>query len=198
MRRHTITLGAATSAGGKVISASSAGSINGATIALESDVIFCPACKSQGKILCVGPRIPETWNGKQVALEDDLCACACPIPPKLIPNQNMRYQVIEAPAGTLTVASNAATGDICNLKTNRSNYDLVFVIQDQGTGLPLAGIPYKITLESGKTITGISDQQGRTQLVSSDVPETATLEAPYYDQDSTQTDGCFGYDACDC
>ncbi|MBP1206187.1 putative Zn-binding protein involved in type VI secretion [Duganella sp. 1411] len=60
MKRHTITLGASTSAGGKVITASSNGSINGVTIALEGDVIFCPACKSQGKIMCVGPRIPET------------------------------------------------------------------------------------------------------------------------------------------
>lgn len=95
MRRHTITLGASTSAGGKVISASSAGSINGVPIALENDTIFCPACKSQGKIVCVGPRIPETWNGKQVALENDLCMCACASPPKLVPNQTLRSQVIE-------------------------------------------------------------------------------------------------------
>jgi uncharacterized Zn-binding protein involved in type VI secretion len=104
MRRHTITLGASTCAGGKVISASSAGSINGVPIALENDAIFCPACKSQGKILCVGPRIPETWNGKQVALENDLCMCACPSPPKLVPNQALRSQVIEDSSISVTPA----------------------------------------------------------------------------------------------
>lgn len=41
MRRHTITLGATTTVGGKVISASSSGSINGVTIALEGDLIYC-------------------------------------------------------------------------------------------------------------------------------------------------------------
>jgi uncharacterized Zn-binding protein involved in type VI secretion len=94
MKRHTLTLGASTTAGGKVISASSHGSINGVMIALEEDMIFCPACKSQGKIVCTGPRIPETWNGKNVALENDLCLCGCPSPPKLVPNQSVRYQVI--------------------------------------------------------------------------------------------------------
>lgn len=43
-----------TRAGGKVIVASGRGSINGAAIALEGDAIYCPACKSNGKILCIG------------------------------------------------------------------------------------------------------------------------------------------------
>lgn len=43
MQRYTITIGANTTAGGKVISASSQGSINGIKIALENDLIFCPA-----------------------------------------------------------------------------------------------------------------------------------------------------------
>jgi len=94
VRRYTITLGASTTAGGKVISASANGSINGQKIALEGDRIFCPSCKSEGKIVCVAPRIPERWNGKQVALENDLCACRCSTPPKLIARQNVRYQTI--------------------------------------------------------------------------------------------------------
>lgn len=95
MKCHTITLGATTTANGKIISASSTGSINGAPIALEGDLIFCPACKSQGRILCIKPRIPETWNGKKVALENDLCVCACPKPPRLIPSQSIRFQDLE-------------------------------------------------------------------------------------------------------
>lgn len=106
MKRYTITLGASTTAGGKVIVASANGSINGVKIALENDLVFCPACKSQGKIVCVGPRIPETWNGQQVALENDLCICGCPVPPKLIANQSLRYQVIDdAPSSTFTLST---------------------------------------------------------------------------------------------
>lgn len=94
MKRHTITLGASTTAGGKVIRASASGYINGIQIALADDLIFCPACKSQGKIVCIGPRIPETWDGKEVALENDLCMCLCTTPPKLIANQSLRYQLV--------------------------------------------------------------------------------------------------------
>jgi len=110
MKRYTITLGASTTAGGKVIVASANGSINGVKIALENDLIFCPACKSQGEIVCVGPRIPETWNGKQVALENDLCMCGCPVPPKLIANQSLRCQAIgDAPSSTNTAATAQST-----------------------------------------------------------------------------------------
>jgi uncharacterized Zn-binding protein involved in type VI secretion len=100
MRRYHITLGASTTAGGKVTSASSHGSINGARIALEGDTVACPACKTTGKIACVAPRIPESWNGKQVALEDDFCICGCAPPPKLKPSQRLKCQVIDdvAPA----------------------------------------------------------------------------------------------------
>lgn len=102
MRRYHITLGASTTAGGKITSASSHGSINGVRIALEGDMITCPACKSTGKIACIGPRIPESWNGKQVALEDDLCICGCAPPPKLKPSQSLKCQVIDdvAPAAS--------------------------------------------------------------------------------------------------
>lgn len=102
MRRYHITLGASTTAGGKVTSASSHGSINGVRIALEGDMVTCPACRTTGKIACTAPRIPEAWNGKQVALEDDLCICGCTPPPKLKPSQSLRCQVIEdvAPAAS--------------------------------------------------------------------------------------------------
>lgn len=100
MRRYHITLGASTTAGGKVTSASSHGSINGVRIALEGDTVTCPACKTTGKIVCIGPRIPESWNGKQVALEDDLCLCGCGPPPKLQPSQSLKCQVIDDVAAT--------------------------------------------------------------------------------------------------
>lgn len=100
MKRYHITLGASTTAGGKVITASSCCSIDGVKVAVEGDKIVCPACKSQGSIRIFGPRIPESWNGKQVALQDDLCVCKCPSPPKLVANQSLKCQVVgDAEAG---------------------------------------------------------------------------------------------------
>lgn len=69
-------------------------SINGARIAVEGDEIDCPACATKGRIACIGPRISDTWNGKQVALENDLCLCACSSPPRLVPNQTLKYQTV--------------------------------------------------------------------------------------------------------
>lgn len=180
MKRHTITLGASTTAGGKVISASSNGSINGITIALENDSIFCPACKSQGKILCIGPRIPETWNGKQVALEKDLCLCGCFPSPRLIANQTLRCQVVEqndiatsqptAEPGLAPSPTSAAT-------PNAESYDLDFVIIDEKTGAPISDCPYSIELATGQNLKGRTNHVGKTAKVAAPYAEHAILRA---------------------
>ncbi|GJI96079.1 hypothetical protein RugamoR57_27970 [Duganella caerulea] len=145
MRRYTITLGASTTAGGKVITASANGSISGAQIALENDLIFCPACKSQGKILCVGPRIPETWNGKRVALGDDLCMCACTVLPKLVPNQTLRSQVIEGSPTSAGVSSAAEiSSDGQNVRTSEEEIiEQFFSLLDE-RGQPVEGFRYDL------------------------------------------------------
>jgi uncharacterized Zn-binding protein involved in type VI secretion len=98
MKRHHITLGASTTTGGKVITASGIMRIHNLSIALDGDTIACLACKSIGRIVCIGPRNTETINGKAVALEKDLCVCKCRIPPRLIANQTLRYQALEGSA----------------------------------------------------------------------------------------------------
>ncbi len=162
MKRHTITLGASTSAGGKVISASSNGSINGVTIALEDDVIFCPACKFQGKIQCIGPRIPETWNGKNVALENDLCICGCPSPPRLIPNQSLRCQIIGVPEPSSPTQSQA-DGVGGNTDTM---FDDRYILIDGDTHEPLRNTEYAFKRPNGKIEFGTTDVSGRTHLLS--------------------------------
>jgi uncharacterized Zn-binding protein involved in type VI secretion len=176
MKRHTITEGAKTTAGGTVIAASSNGSINGARIALENDPIYCKACKSAGHILCVGPRLPETWDGKQVALENDLCVCGCAPPPKLIANQTMRYQTIGdamAAAHAEDFAERAATGAASIVATEA--YDLHFKVTDQASGLPLSDRHYLIELANGTRQEGRTDREGKTKTVTAARAEHATL-----------------------
>lgn len=95
MKRHHITLGACTTADGIVTSATSPISIDGNRIALEGDEIRCDTCGSTGFIQCIGPRTPEQCNGKQVALENDLCVCLCVPNPRLVPNQTRRFQFVD-------------------------------------------------------------------------------------------------------
>jgi uncharacterized Zn-binding protein involved in type VI secretion len=163
MKRHTITLGASTTAGGKVISASSNGSINGVPIALEDDVIFCPACNSEGRIVSAGPRIPEMWNDKNVALENDLCVCDCSVPPRLVPNQSLRYQVIgESEAATSQTAVTSEDGGPPAGATTL--FDDRYVLIDDETGEPLIRTEYALMRESGEVEFGTTDSQGHTHL----------------------------------
>ncbi len=94
--RYHITVGAGTTAGGKVISASSFRSINGAKIACEGDPVSCPKCNSTGTIQADGPRLNELFDGRQTALSDDLCLCKCKPPPRLVANQDFSKQSIDA------------------------------------------------------------------------------------------------------
>jgi uncharacterized Zn-binding protein involved in type VI secretion len=91
-KRYLITLGASTTAGGKVTSANSSRSVNGVRVAVEDDQVHCPQCNSVGVIKPDGPRLSELCNGKQVALHDDLCLCKCNPQPRLIANQTVACQ----------------------------------------------------------------------------------------------------------
>ncbi len=95
MKRHHITLGARTTADGLVTSATSLLSIDGVRMALEGDDIQCHGCGTTGRIQCIGPRVAEQFNGKQVALENDLCVCQCLPHPRLLPGQTGRFQLVD-------------------------------------------------------------------------------------------------------
>ncbi|MCK6191059.1 S-type pyocin domain-containing protein [Pseudomonas sp. EYE_354] len=92
MRRYNIMTGAKTTAGGEVISGMERTSFNGQMIAREGDRVACPACGTEGVIELAGPRLCESWGGKQAALEGDLCRCKCVPPPELIANQRFKCQ----------------------------------------------------------------------------------------------------------
>ncbi len=162
MRRYTITLGAPTSNGGRVISASAEVKIDGMPIVLEGDLVACPVCKTAGKILCVGPRIPETLNGKNVALENDLCVCRCPVAPKLMPIQNLRSQVLKDTGRALSnpAPAQAARGVSGQVYTDR------FVLVDDHDGAPLPAREYAVVRANGKLEFGTSNAAGETHLLS--------------------------------
>ncbi|WP_241669108.1 S-type pyocin domain-containing protein [Pseudomonas sp. CFBP13528] len=92
MRRYNITTGSTTTAGGKVTGGCERTSFNGELISREGDRVACPACGTEGFIALVGPHLHEEWNGKQAALEGDLCICKCDPPPELIANQRFKCQ----------------------------------------------------------------------------------------------------------
>jgi uncharacterized Zn-binding protein involved in type VI secretion len=174
MKRHTITEGAATTAGGKVIGASSLGAINGARIALEKDPVYCPACNSTGRIVCAGARLEERWNGIQVALEGDLCVCKCHPYTRLISSQTVRYQVVSNGAGSQRVTQGSETTSKAAAAEQPASYDQHFQVKDEA-GQPLEDFPYVIELSSGRRVEGRTDRAGKTATVAASNAEHATL-----------------------
>lgn len=82
--------------------------------------------------------------------------------------------------------------------SKNSPYDLTYLIKDKQTGVPLSDVKYRIQLESGDVVIGITDEHGNTQTVQSDTPQIAKIEVPYDDDSPTQPHTHVGPDTCDC
>ncbi|MCA8200151.1 PAAR domain-containing protein [Burkholderia sp. AU33545] len=92
MRRYDIVKGDATTVGGIVQGGDGQDMLHDREQAYEHDPVWCPVCKTLGVIEGDGPRHSSTGpDCRQSALSDDLCPCACPIPPKLVASQSASY-----------------------------------------------------------------------------------------------------------
>lgn len=185
MRRHHITLGAMTTAGGQVVSASSNGSIDDKPIALEGDKIMCRSCQSVGYIICIGPRIPELWGDghKQVALEGDLCVCKCVPHPRLLPNQSLRYQEVDGDGmpASMNGSPAAAAAQVAPqpAESEEGPHALRFQAIDPETGEPLPYRPYVLTRGDGSTFSGTTDENGYTDPTQADEAEQVDVHVTF-------------------
>ncbi|CAB3788556.1 PAAR domain-containing protein [Paraburkholderia caffeinilytica] len=88
-QRFDICEGDTTTAGGTVYATSQANQLHGRAVVYEGDPIWCPTCKTEGSVLCVGERLPNQGvDGRQQALGYDWCMCKCDPKPFLIASQN--------------------------------------------------------------------------------------------------------------
>jgi uncharacterized Zn-binding protein involved in type VI secretion len=168
LKRYLITLGAATTSGGRVISAHDFRTINGVRVAVEGDWLECPQCRSKGVIKPDGPRLTDLCNGKQVALHDDLCICKCSPPTRLIANQTFASQSIDVQWHADEVARKVATvqADTTTSQTSPAPKDeLPFLLLEPGTLEPYKHRPYKLQLKD-QVIEGTTDEHGATRPLS--------------------------------
>lgn len=169
MRRYFIVLGDKTTAGGVVTQSLGSFKIHGGPVAFDQASIWCPACKSEGRICAVGPRRRMTMtNGREIAMENDLCICKCDPPPRLLASQ--RHASMSFDAKELETLGFTPFG------TRLQPHDEQFTLRDSGTGKPLAGVRYRIKMQSGEIMAGLTDDAGRTQRVASKDAEGLTLE----------------------
>lgn len=96
-KRYYIRAGDTTTANGVVLASSDFSRVDARALARDGDPVDCPACNTQGIIRIVGPRLSDSFMGKQYALNDDLCLCACSPPPTLVAAHDAEYQLVPTP-----------------------------------------------------------------------------------------------------
>lgn len=162
--RYFITLGAPTTAGGKVTSSSRFRTINGAPVAVAGDTCWCPACLSEGVIVPDGPRLDESIDGRLAALHDDLCVCKCSPPPRLVAAQTFMCQSIDGDWYAGKAAAAAETAALANAAAMDADEaaPLPLVLLDPDTHDPLESGAYRLDLPDGP-LEDLLDGQGRTE-----------------------------------
>jgi uncharacterized Zn-binding protein involved in type VI secretion len=171
--------------------------------AYEGDPVWCPACKNYGVTKCVVPYRPDTGpDGRQASLDGDLCLCKCATPPRLIAllhDHRVGFSSSEVIGMQGAGAWLAYAGHkIAGSSPYAKNFDLHFRVHNEKNGEPLAYVPYRITLETGLAVEGITDQNGLTQTIGADSKLIAHLEIPYYGNSTSTSDSSNGQDACSC
>lgn len=187
MIRYHITLGATTTAGGKVVSAASTRSINGAALACAGDTVVCPACKSDGVIEPDGLRLDERFDGRQFALSDDLCRCKCQPLPRLVANQTFSSQVVDGEwlvARTAAAVKTVAELNASGARAGAEPDGIPLVLLDPDTGKPHTHRPYSVELRGG-VIKGTTDHNGATRPLSA--TERASFIQWHVNHDSDAT-----------
>lgn len=186
IKRYYITLGATTTAGGKVTRASSFMSVNGANVALDHDKVWCPQCNSDGVIGLDGPRLSSTYNGNQFALQDDLCICKCSPPPRLVAAQSHSSQTIDADWHAAQAVATAEAAEKLNTADSSATdpYCIPILLLDPAKDEPFKNCPYRLEL-ADKVIEGTTDQNGATRPLTA--AERASVVTWHVDSEKAST-----------
>lgn len=191
--RKIIRVGDPTSHGGTVISGSPAHTVGGKAIARQGDLVDCPTKYPDGSPHGVNPIVEGEASmpidGVPVALEGMRTQCGC----TLIGTGNATH----GGDGTVPALAAAVQGLFGGNMNPHGAFDQAFVITDS-QGKPVAGYPYKITLETGEQITGVTGADGKTRKVTADAEIKATIEAPYHGHSHGTTDSENGHETCSC
>lgn len=200
MAGEIIRLGDPTSHGGKVLEGSPTDICDGKPIAYVGHQTFCPKCR--GNFPIIEGALTTTFFGKGVALAGMKTACGA----TLIATQST--VIVEYGSGAQQSESRKPRAEgndgspnlnqtlAASPNTPRNTFDIYFHVKHEVTGEVMPYTPYRITVDDGQVVEGVTDKNGFTQKVASDKPRTATIEVPYHAHSDTDTD--VGHGSCDC
>lgn len=162
-----IVLGDRTSHGGQVIECTSHRSIDGVKVARVGDLVWCPRCKRNTRI--VSSRFPQvTDSGVPSAFDQDTTDCGALLYSRH--NGHAGFGSAEAPAGPAPAPVRAA-GRFAEPGGDQEH----FALRDLVTGAPATGVKYTVHSADGRATEGETDAQGLTSVVWTDEPDGARL-----------------------
>jgi uncharacterized Zn-binding protein involved in type VI secretion len=167
MRRYYLRLHDKSTSGGVVTEGIRQCTIYGIPQTYTGARLYCPTCKSEGRICAKGPRLPETMFGEEPALSDDVCICKCDPPPIMIASQNTDYQIVE-PVSKERVTPLAPLSSLA--------HDEQVCLVDAVTGKPLCNVPYRFVADGAIIESGMTNSEGKTKRVQTNGPRRLTLE----------------------
>ncbi|MDM0075081.1 PAAR domain-containing protein [Variovorax sp. J2P1-59] len=141
-------------------------------VALIGGQAYCEACNSIGTIAKTGGPRRLKFMG-EAALDGDVVLCHCPSPPPIVAKLAGEAWYEDMGGGNDAVDRISPAQNI--LPASSPRFDQQIQILNEGTGLPLARIRYRLTGADG-TFEGRTDDQGMTERVSCDYDATITLE----------------------
>lgn len=168
-----ITVGDKNSSGGVVISGSPKDTILGKAIARLGDSVDCPAKYPGGRPHGINPIVEgdATYliEGIPIALDGYKSACGC----TLIGSHNSTQD----PGSVVRMTNQSPlTWEETPKQTYKSKFSQFFQLKNSDTQEPLKNTPYKITLENGNELEGVTDQEGNTESVFSVDEQSLTIE----------------------
>lgn len=157
--RHNLVQGDKTTSNGVVVGATDARMTQmGIPLALEGDAVWCPACKTTGHILCIGPHHNNSFHGRKDALDGDLCICRCNPPPRLLHSMTGMSHVFTHDE---LVAQGFAKHPVqSNFPGETGSYDEAVQLSYLGQSGSLAGLPFFIETADGRRFSGKLDGAG--------------------------------------
>lgn len=169
MKRYVIKQHDKSTSGAYVTQGEPSSTHHGTPLAFVGAPIYCPTCKSEGRIVPTGPRWPMSFMGEEVALDNDLGMCDCEPTPRMIASQSTMSQSFTDEA--LAVQGYTPLG-VPFLR----HYDEGIRLRDARTMQPLAHVPYRVKSGAKILTSGVTDTNGRIDRIETNAAEDIVIE----------------------
>ena len=157
MRRAILKLGDRSTNGGVIVEGVDNCTDDGTPMSFIGARVWCNGCKSEGFIGSRGPHQIALMDGKQEALDGDICLCKCVPPPVMLasPATTSWHEF----SGHELAAIGYDTGGRSMTDEYRGAFDERVRILDAHQR-PITGAPYHIRTSSGAVYKGLTDASG--------------------------------------